>query len=281
MSNLIKYPFVDLRGKETRVIKYEKEDDKFVPLDNEKKVIIKSLAEVELEKEKAASQEKPEEELASTEFEAGVPVVNYDEILEQKKKEAEIEAEEFLTKAREEAELVVQEAAQQAEQIRESAHQEGLALGREEGMAQATEELNEMRAELEMQKESQNREYQQLLQNTEGHYVEILCNLLRKLTGVIVNDRQDVILHLIRSAFSDIEPAKKYTIRVSPDDLLYVESNKEEIIEKAGITGVLEIQEEKGFAEGECMIETDTQMIDCGFRTQLENMISTLRMLVG
>ena len=30
MSNLIKYPFVDLRGKQTKVIGYEKEEEKFV-----------------------------------------------------------------------------------------------------------------------------------------------------------------------------------------------------------------------------------------------------------
>ena len=50
-------------------------------------------------------------------------------------------------------------------------------------------------------------------------------------------------------------------------------------MDKTGITGTLEVQEEKGLLDGECIIETDTQMIDCGFRTQLENMISTLRML--
>lgn len=51
MSNLIKYPFVDLRGKQTKVIGYEKEEEKFVPLDNKKKVLLKTLDEVEREKE--------------------------------------------------------------------------------------------------------------------------------------------------------------------------------------------------------------------------------------
>ena len=51
MSNLIKYPFVDLRGKQTKVIGYEKEEEKFVPLDNKKKVLMKTLDEVEREKE--------------------------------------------------------------------------------------------------------------------------------------------------------------------------------------------------------------------------------------
>ncbi|MFR1027821.1 MAG: hypothetical protein ACLSD6_00425 [Clostridium sp.] len=36
----------------------------------------------------------------------------------------------------------------------------------------------------------------------------------------------------------------------------------------------------KSLSEGDCIIETDNQMIDCGFRTQLDNMVRTLRMLV-
>ena len=119
-----------------------------------------------------------------------------------------------------------------------------------------------------------------MIQETEGQYVDILCSLIRKLTGVVVSDRKEVILHLIRSGIADIEPAKHYTIRVCAEDLLYIESNKEDILEKTGITGTLEVQEEKGLTEGECIIETDKQMIDCGFQTQLGNLISTLRMMV-
>lgn len=279
LSNLIKYPFVDLRGKETRVINYEKED-KFVPFDKNKKVVVKTVEEVEKEKKARASEQAAEQDLEVADFEAGVPVVNYDEILEEKKKQAESEAQEYLEKARQQADAILADAEQQSEQIREMARQEGVSTGHEEGMKQGMQEVELMREKVETERENQKREYEQLLHNTEGRYVDILCQLLRKLTGVIVEDRKEVILHLIRSGFSDIEPAKKYIVRVSADDLLYVESKKEDIIEKTGIDGVIEIQEEKGFAKGECMIETDTQMIDCGFHTQLENMISTLRMLV-
>ena len=55
---------------------------------------------------------------------------------------------------------------------------------------------------------------------------------------------------------------------------------KDALMEKAGITGTIEVQEEKKPFEGDCIIETDNQMIDCGFRTQLDNMVRTLRMLV-
>ena len=279
MSNLIKYPFVDMRGKETKVISYEKEEDKFIPLDHSKKVIKKSLDEVEKEKEARASELAAQEEKEEDGFTAAVPVTNFDEMFQKKQEEAEKEAEEIVSKAQADAESILSDAREQVEEIRETARQEGISLGREEGMAQAAEELEKLRAELLEQKAEQEREYQEFTQGVEGNYVDVLCALLRKLTGVVVTDKQDIILHLIRSGIADMEPAKKYIIRVCSDDLLYVEGNKEDIRNQTGIVGTLEVQEEKGLLGGECIIETDTQMIDCGFQTQLDNMISTLRML--
>lgn len=278
LSNLIKYPFVNMQGKESRVIKYEPEPEKFVPFDQKKKVVMKSLEEVEEEKALKIMEEEAAVS-AEAEFEAGVPVVNFDEVLKQKSEEADKEAESIIQRAREDAESILADTRQQMDDMREQARQEGIALGREEGMNQAQEEIERIETELAERRQQQEQEYEKMIQETEGHYVEILCSLIRKLTGVIISDRRDVILHLIRSGIADMEPAKRYTIRVCTEDLLYIESNKEDIQEKTGITGTLEVQEEKGLLEGECIIETDTQMIDCGFQTQLENLITTLRML--
>lgn len=278
MSNLIKYPFVNLQGKETKVIQYETDEGKFVPFDQKKKVVVKSLDEVEKEKELQIMEEK--EDVKDSEFSAGVPVTNFDEMFKQKSEEADKEAASILENAREEAREIVQEAREQADAVRENARQEGTVLGKEEGLREAQEEIEQIKEDLFERKRQQEQEYEKMIQETEGQYVDILCSLIRKLTGVIVSDRKEVILHLIRSGIADIEPAKHYTIRVCAEDLLYIESNKEDILEKTGITGTLEVQEEKGLTEGECIIETDKQMIDCGFQTQLGNLIGTLRMLV-
>lgn len=278
MSNLIKYPFVNLQGKETKVIQYETDEGKFVPFDQKKKVVVKSLDEVEKEKELQIMEEK--EDVKDSEFSVGVPVTNFDEMFKQKSEEADKEAASILENAREEAREIVQEAREQADAVRENARQEGTVLGKEEGFREAQEEIEQIKEDLFERKRQQEQEYEKMIQETEGQYVDILCSLIRKLTGVIVSDRKEVILHLIRSGIADIEPAKHYTIRVCAEDLLYIESNKEDILEKTGITGTLEVQEEKGLTEGECIIETDKQMIDCGFQTQLGNLIGTLRMLV-
>ena len=119
-----------------------------------------------------------------------------------------------------------------------------------------------------------------MVSEMEAQYVEILCDLVRKLTGVLLRDKKDVLLHLIRSSFSDIQPSSHYTLRVSSEDLTLVENHLDEILmnTESGIS--LDVKEETGLEKHECIIETDTQMVDCGFRTQLDNLITTLHMLV-
>ena len=274
MSNLIKYPFVNMAGKDAVLIDYEKDDKPFVPLEKSSRVKIRTVEEAEAEK--AAAKARAE---ADGEFEPGMPVVNFDELLAEKKEEAERLAEKIVAEAQEKAADILKGADEKSEQVLQAAREEGLAAGREEGLAKAEEELARARTELEEARQQHEREYQQMLAEVESRYVEILCALVQKLTGILMSDKQDVLLYLIRNSISDIEASKRYVIRVAPEDAIYVESHREEILRKLDAGVSLEIQEEKSLSKDECIIETDTQMVDCGFRTQLDNLVSTLRML--
>ena len=158
MSNLIKYPFVNLQGKETKVIQYETDEGKFVPFDQKKKVVVKSLDEVEKEKELQIMEEK--EDVKDSEFSAGVPVTNFDEMFKQKSEEADKEAASILENAREEAREIVQEAREQADAVRENARQEGTVLGKEEGLREAQEEIEQIKEDLFERKRQQEQEYE-------------------------------------------------------------------------------------------------------------------------
>ena len=79
MSNLIKYPYVNMQGKEAKVICYESEEEKFQPLDAKKKVVMKTFEEVAKEEK-----ERAQEETGDESFQEGLPVTNYDEVIEEK-----------------------------------------------------------------------------------------------------------------------------------------------------------------------------------------------------
>lgn len=271
MSNLIKYSFVDLKDKDTYVIDYEKEEkNNFV-----------SFREKKPEKPVTMVTDGNDSTGESGEFEPGVPVKNFDDIFREQEVEAKKRAEKIIEEAREQAEQILQEAEEQIETARNLAREEGFSQGRQEGIADGEEALNIRIQELEREKADNEKKYQQMLEEIEPKYAEILCSLLQKLTGILVTDKKDVMLYLIRSSMADMNPAKHYTIRVSAEDVMYAESHREEILLQAGGDVIVDVQEEKGLSKGECIIETDTQMLDCGFRTQLDNMMLTIRMLAG
>ena len=271
MSNLIKYPFVNLQNKDTYMVDYEKlERENFVPLG---KTIL----------------EKPVEPIRETnshagmqgQFEPGMPVRNFDDLFKEQEEEAKKLAENIVEEARQKAEQILQEAREQIETVREQAREEAVNQGWEEGLAKAEEELKSRKQQIELERAENEKEFQQIMEELEPKYADVLCSLLRKLTGILVTDEKDVMLHLIRSSIVDMNPAKHYIIRVATENVLFVENHKEEILLQTGAGVVVDIQEEKGLDKDECIIETDTQMIDCGFRTQLDNLMMTIRMLAG
>lgn len=287
LSNLIKYPFVNFQKEEKVKLDYEKKEESFVPLHKDRRVIIRPLEEVEREEQerkarKLSAKKSQNGEVQAAEddaFSPGVPLVNMDSVLEEKLQEAEKTAEQIINDAKERKEAVLRRAEEEADSVRQHAREEGIAEGRREGLARAEEENNRIREELEQEKIEHEQEYQALINDVERRYVEVLCSLLQKVTGVLFSDQKDILLHLIRSAIADMEPAERFTVRISPDDIYFVESHKEELLEKVGANVSINIQEEKGLLKEECIIETERQMVDCGLKTQLDNLISALRIL--
>ncbi len=263
MSNLIKYTFVDLKDKEARVIGYEKEDEKFKPLKD------------------AGFGVQPDKDAVKIEgiTHSSVTDMNFEEVFAQKKAEAERTANRMVDDAMLKAATILGDAQKQAEELKQQALEEGRAQGKEEGLSMAQDELEEIRLAIQKERSLMKQEHQQMIADVEVKYVDIMCSLIHKLTGVLLVDKKDVILHLVRGSIADMEPAKKYLIRVCAEDALFLEGNKNELLNKVGPDATIEIQEEKGLEKNECIIETDKQMIDCGFKTQLSNMLTTLRML--
>ena len=268
MSNLIKYQFVDLHPSDTVKINNNDKKDNFIPLGKDGGISIETIGQQEAEKAILSLQKKENNEA-----------------------EPENISEEEYEKTKEEAEFLIEEAKNQAEQMRSEASrqiqeemkravEDGRNQGYQEGWQQAEQEIAQREKELDDTARNQKRELEEYVDGIEKKYVDVLIALLQKLTGVLIEDRDDLILYLIQTTIRDLEPSDKYCIRVSGDDIYEVESNKEKIIQELGEGVSLDLVEEKGLEKGQCVIEPQSQMVDCGFQTQLDTLIRDLKMLV-
>ncbi len=193
--------------------------------------------------------------------------------LEQLKKEAE----DVLSDAREEVKKLLAGAKVDAEEIRKQAYADGLRQGEQK----AKEKYDSMKVRLEAEVKRQKEDYERQVSELEPTFAEILIKLLEKLTGVLLAEKQGIIAYLLEQAIRGIEPGMTYLVHVSAEDFPLANSKKGELLRDLKEGAVLEIIEDRTMQKGQCIIETDSRIFDCGIDTQMKNLAGDLRLLAG
>ena len=128
MSNVIKYPFVDIRGKEAVIID-NNNNDSFVPLFHKQDMNaapgvdsdvmqFKTISQIEAEKVLAGSN--PEKPDGDSGFKSGLPVTDLNELIQERHREAEDKADRLIADAKEKAAKITRDAEIAADAARTS-----------------------------------------------------------------------------------------------------------------------------------------------------------------
>lgn len=207
------------------------------------------------------------------------PVEAVDEELEEQKMELLKEAEAVLTNARQEAEQILEAARAEAESIKDSAYNFGKNDGYKDGLAAGQKELITLEMQLKDQAREWEDEFNQKLLEAEPQFVDIMISLIEKITGVIIENKREVILHLVHNAMQQIGRSARYIIHCSSEDYTLLEGEKERLCNAIGLSAEIEILEEPEYVKNQCIIETDSTIIDCSLDIQLKNLIENLKLL--
>ena len=269
LSNLIKSVYFQMDQDDTRVINSDDHVVQFAP---------ELLQQVE-----ASSVNDPEETEPVGEFQQGMNVLNMEDVREEERarvqEETSLEMESMLADARAQAEEILQTAREQADEIRQQAQEEGRNAGFEQGQAEALKHLQEETLRQQEQFEQQQQKLKEQEEALEPKYAELMGALIEKITGVLCEDKKDVIVYLIHQALNQLEKTKSVTLRVSKPDMLTVSAQKEQL--RSCVSGEVDfdITEDDSLQENQCIIETDQRIIDCSLDVQLQNLKDQIRML--
>lgn len=195
-----------------------------------------------------------------------------------------------LENANAEAERIIEEARLQAEQIiadanknADAAFEEAKQNGYYEGNAKAQEELNVKQAQLEVEfdnkKKELEQEYNNLKESIEPELVEVITDVFRKVTGVVAEDNQEIILHLINDVMHNADGSRDYVIKVSPDDYKFLVNNQGKIYCAMSREVNIDIVEDAALERNQCMIETNTGIFNCSLDIELNNLIKNIKLL--
>lgn len=267
MSNLYKQRYVVTDGANTRVI-------------NSNALVEEKMAELAKRTQKPVAAADADGFVPGIGMEA-VEVVpkedalSMEELLEQKSAEADA----ILKNADSQAKELVASAREQAETIRAQAQEEGYQQGLQEGRQQAQEELKGLRQQIEDEKKALQESYQRQVEELEPKLVDVIADVFEQVFHVQFDDKKDILIYLIQNTILGIEDAKEFRVKVSVEDFSFLEEHLNEIRQKAGQSIGLELMPDAGMKAGECVIETDSGVFECGIDIQLENLIKALRSL--
>ena len=187
-----------------------------------------------------------------------------DIILEQ----ARAQGEQVKSKAREAAE------AEQAE-IYEAARQSGYEDGRQRLLL----EQQAMEAELAEKERQLTAEFERKQRELEPMAADVVVKLVEHLTGVCLESRKGIVTYLAMRALSDADRSNSFLIKVSKEDLEEVKAASDQMRGLFEREVTLEVVQDVLLKKGECLIETDSNIIDCSLGTQLEGLLEDIRLL--
>lgn len=194
--------------------------------------------------------------------------------------EIEAQAQAILEEARDEAERILADARSQGESLRADAVEEGNRQGFEEGYERGMAEVDGLKQELAERRRALEAEYDELLENLEPRFIETITDIYSHIFGVDLMDNRDILVHLIDSTLRKVESSRTFIIHVSADDYPHVNMQKQTLMEGAAAgRGLIEIIEDIALSKGDCLIETDGGIFDCGVGTQLEELTKKLQVL--
>lgn len=194
--------------------------------------------------------------------------------------EIEAQTQSMLDEARARADEMMDDARRQIEIERANAVEEGEKQGYDEGYARGMAEVDGMKQELAERKRQLEAEFDALLEELEPRFIETITDVYSHIFGVDLMDNRDILVHLIDSTLRKVESSRTFIVHVSAEDYAYVNMQKQTLMEGAVAgRGLIEIIEDIALAKGDCLIETDGGIFDCGVSTQLEELTKKLQVL--
>lgn len=262
----------------------------YVVLDKTDKVIIDNNEAVEriLGEMAVQIQEEMEPEELEEGFVAGIDAEQVARLVED---EEEIDPEKILeeqVKLKEEAEAEIEEmkaaAEKEIEELRVKASETGYQDGYAEGKQKAEEECRAHYQKLEQQLKTKEKEledrYQEQMEELEPALVDKLTGVYEHVLGIKLEEEKENILFLINRSLATLDSGRNYIVHVSKEDYEAAKKGKAQISVETGMPeDAFEIIADGTMKKGDCLIESDLGIMDCGLGTQMEMLKRQLRLL--
>ncbi len=172
-----------------------------------------------------------------------------------------------------EARRIVQEAEAEAQRIIEEAqehatetHQRGYEEGRQEGLAQHTQELSQALLRV-----------RNIEEGLEAEYIGLVRECVERILSQELKLHPDAIVGIVRGALQDARQQREIIVRVNPADMDALQKNQGRLLEVLARANAVELREDATVSRGGCVVFTELGTIDGTLERQLEAMSQAIQ----
>ena len=207
-------------------------------------------------------------------------VIKAGEDLQKLKEEAEAEAQKIVEDARAQAACILEDARTQAEAQKADVLEQARRQGQQEAKAEADRTEAQRTAEYQKKEAGLEAEYQKMIDELEPKFVDTITGIYEHIFHVDLHSYREILCYLISSTMRKTEDNRSFLVHVSKEDYPYVSMQKKQIMTGAtSPNSTVEIVEDITLGKGECLIETESGIFDCGLGTQLSELRQKLKLL--
>lgn len=183
----------------------------------------------------------------------------------------------LLESAREEAERILAEAKVKAEQLRETARQEGFELGMKEGLAAAEQEMAEEREAIASLREAAEIEYAKRIWESEGEILKLSCEIAEIIIRTSLSAQPTEWLKMVRDAVAKVAGANELILKVSPDDAEILNEHLGSIREVLTESSPIRVETDSSMKPGDLWVESNIGQVDARIAQQLQVVFRELK----
>ena len=193
------------------------------------------------------------------------------EIRRPRQRDVRIEKEELplLGPVQEKAHQIIAAARGQAERIKEEARvageEEGIEIGKREGMSTLSEKLEESLETLNQAVI----ERKKIIKDSEAEILRLALKVAEQIIKSEVSLHRDVCLNMVAEAISRVSDREQIIVRVNREDVDTIKKYKDRITSLVDGVRSLNILEDAAVEPGGCIIETNLGYIDARISTKL------------
>jgi type III secretion protein L len=176
-------------------------------------------------------------------------------VLEGQVYEAHQSARRIVELAQKQAQEILDQANRETERIISEARE----MGRQQGLADVSEQI--LRAKI---------VHGEKLASSEREIVALALKVAEKILGRDLERDPSLVVDLCARAIEDVRSAHQVIVRVNPKDALHLREQRGRMMERVGRVKEIAIKEDPEVGRHGCIIETEVGIIDAQLATQLE-----------